>query len=162
MLYFYWKGINVLLYGGIWYFTLTSIMQECHPSPPDITFCWIPHDSPSTIQMVTTPEQFIFQAGQRLGWQGDLAQDSHLTSQAHSLWSLNETKNLNIHAIVSLVNFLYSLGIQVMENCIGSSRRPCALCEFYTSSICLQGLHWQCSQSSNKFRVDWSLLQMLD
>ena len=98
-LYFYRKGINVLLYGGIQYFTLTSITQECHPSPPDITFCWIPRDSPSTVQMVTTPEQFIFQAGQRLGWRGDLAQDSRFTSQAHSLWSVNETKNLNVHSI---------------------------------------------------------------
>ena len=65
-LYFYRKGINVLLYGGIRYFTLTSITQESHPSPPDIKFCWVPRDSPSTVRMVTIPEQFIFQAGQGL------------------------------------------------------------------------------------------------
>jgi hypothetical protein len=155
-LFFYRKGVNVLLYGRI----LTSITQGCYPSPPEITFCWIPRDSPSTIQMVGTPEQFIFQAGQRYGWQGDLAQDSHLTSQARCLWSENETKNLNVHPIVSLVNFLYSSDIQVMENCIGSSRRPCALCEFY---IFLRGWRWLyiCSRSSKKFRVDWSLPQML-
>jgi len=153
-LYSYRKGIDVLLYGGV--LNSISITQGSCPSPPEITLCWIPPDSPSAVQMVATPDQFIFDVGQRYGWRGDLAQDSYLTLRARCLWSVNETKTANVHPAVSLVNFLYSSGIRIMEDRIGTSRRPCALCDYYTS-IRRQGFRWQCARSSHKFRVDWAI-----
>ena len=150
-LYSYRRGMDVLLRRGIPHL----ISMGCQP---DITFCWVPCDSPSTIELVTTPEHFIFQAGQRRGWPGNLAQDSPSTSAARRLWSVNETKVVNVHPVVSLVNFLHSSGIRVMENRIGTSRRPCTLCGYYATSI--DNWIFQCARSSNKFRVDWAVPQM--
>ena len=151
-LYSYRKGIDVLLSAGIPF--LISIAQGCRPHPPDMTFSWIPRDPPSTIQMDATPDQFIFQAGQRHGWKGDLAQDSPITSQARLLWSVNETKTVNVHPTVSLSNFLYSSGIRVMEDCIGTSRRPSALCNHYTHCVACLGDFWDPRiVYSHKFRA---------
>jgi len=105
-LYSYRKGMDVLLHAGIPY--LISITQGCHPHPPDIALSRISRDPPSTIQMDATPDQFIFQAGQRHKWKGDLAQDSLKTPKARLLWSANETITINVHPLVSLCNFLYS------------------------------------------------------
>ena len=45
---------------------------------------------------------------------------------------VNESKTVNLHPTVSLVNFLSSSGIRVMEDRIGTSRRLCT-CSYYTS-----------------------------
>ena len=79
-------------------------------------------------------------------------------SEARSLWSVNETRTVHMHPVVSLVNFLYSSGIRVMENRIGTSKRPCRMCASYTQSI-LWNFH--CARSSGKFRVDWAIPRML-
>jgi len=111
--------------------------------------------------MDVPPDQFIFQIGQRLNrscHSGDVAQGSQFTSEARSLWSVNETRTVHVLPVVSLVNFLYSSGIRVMENRIGTSRRPCRTCASYTPSI-LWNFH--CARSSGNFRVDWAIPRML-
>src|SRR6266545_5632252 len=65
-------------------------------------------------------------------WRGDLALDSPLTSQARCLWSVNEAKTVN--SMVSLANFLSSSGIHVIEDRIGTSKRPRALWLLYLYS----------------------------
>jgi hypothetical protein len=137
---------------------LTSL---CHPHPPDIAFSRIPRDPPSTIQMDATPDQFIFQAGQtRQMWKGNLAQDSLQTPQARLLWSVNETKTIRVHPLVSLCNFLYTSGIRVIQDRIGTSRRPCILCHTY-SLRCFGGSWHPQIAHSDKVRVDWAIPQTL-
>src|SRR5258708_1025875 len=80
--------------------------------------------------MDATPDQFIFQADQRQEWKGDLARDSLQTPQAQTpqarlLWSVNETKTVNVHPLVSLCNFLYSSGTRVIQDRIGTSSNLC-------------------------------------
>jgi hypothetical protein len=85
--------------------------------PPDITICWAPHES-NTVHMAVPPDKFISQLGQRCKWSresGDLAQDSRSTLKASRLWSANETRTVHVHPMVSLVNFLTSSGIRVIE-----------------------------------------------
>ncbi len=154
-LYSYRRGADVLLYRGIPHL-LSMTQSGC---PPDITFCWVPHESPSTVHMDVPPDQFIFEAGQRYGWQGDLAQDSQSTSEACCLWSVNETRTVHVHPMVSMVTFLYSSRISVMENRIGTSRRPCILCDCYAKSTFLR--YFNCAESSIKLRVDWAIPRTL-
>ena len=153
-LYSYRRGADVLLYRGIPHL-LSMTQSGC---PPDITICWVPHESPSTVHMDVPPDQFIFQAGQRLGWRGDLAQDSQLTSEARCLWSVNETRIAHVHPVVSMVTFLYSSRILVMENRIGTSRRPCTHCVRYTSFTHPSTV---CAKTSYKLRADWAIPRTL-
>jgi len=158
-LYSYRRGADVLLHRGIPH--LISIITQSGGTP-DITVCWVPHESASTVHMDVHPDQLIFQIGQSRCWShysGDLSQDSQYTSEARNLWSRNETRTVHVHPMVSLVNFLYSSGIRVMENRIGTSRRPCDLCHYYTRSIRLW--NFRCARSSGKFRVDWAIPRTL-
>ena len=89
-LYSYGRGADALLYGGMPH--LLSMTQS--GGSPDITFCWVPHESLSTVHMDVPPDQFIFGGGQRYGWRGDLAQDSQTTSEARCLCLVNETRTV--------------------------------------------------------------------
>jgi len=154
-LYSYRRGGDVLLYRGISRL-LSTTLTGC---PPGITFCWIPHESPSTVNLDVPPDQFIFQLGQKYRWWGDIAQDFQSTSETRSLWSTNEIRTLHVHPMVSMVTFLYSSRISVLEERIGTSGRPCGLWYHYARSTC----HWsfKCAETSSELRVDWAIPRTL-
>ena len=117
---------------------------------------WVPHESPSTVNLDMPPDQFIFQIDQKNGWQGDLAQDSQSTSEACSLWSMNEVRTLHVHPMVT---FLYSSRISVVENHIGSSGRPFMLCYHFARST--RRWYFNCAESSSELVVDWAIPRTL-
>ena len=147
--------MDVFIHAGVPY-----LISICHPHPPDIALSMIPRDPTSTIQMDATPDQFIFQAAQRGKWKGNLAQDSLQIPQSRLLWSVNETRTINVHPLVSLCNFLYSSGTRVIQDRIGTSRRPCNHCNTY-SLYCFGDSWYPLTDHSDKFKVDWAIPQTL-
>jgi len=129
------------------------LISICHPHPPDIALSLI-------FPVQCNSRSVHFQAGQRQNWKGNLAQDSLQTPQAHLLWSVNETRTINVHPLVSLCNFLYSSGTRVMQDRIGNSRRPCKHCDAY-SLYCFGDSWYPLTDHSDKFRVDWAIPQTL-